>query len=432
MFCKNSFLSFFVVVMVSVCSVAVYAQDATITGKVTLKGESGSTPVEGATVNCYLLTDFTEATENVCSPSTTDKDGVYRLTGLRAGAKYILSVGGAGIGPRRTDPVKPGSKDGSFIVEKGEGKILSKIEVWKDFAYAKQQSGRQTDDQKKALAQYKEKSTAISAKNEKIEANNAKIGGLLKEGTAAYVARDYDLAIAKFEEGFKVSPDFVGSAPVFLNNKSAALKNRAVETYNTAVKTKDAVKINEGKAKAEKDLSNIITASHASYELLRNAKTSDITNQETHRENLFNSVDYAREAIWIMVQLSLVDIEKAELVKTLVAGYLDMEKDKTKKGKAQTTLASYIMLSGDFNSAIIEFKKALGYSGNDPDILAGLGLSLYSASYESNDRAQQQESLNYMAAYLKTAPKDHIMREGIAGAIEDLTKNKKLKPKKIN
>ena len=42
----------------------------------------------------------------------------------------------------------------------------------------------------------------------------------LEEGNQAFNSKNYDIAIVKFEEGYKASPDFVGSAPVLLNNSS--------------------------------------------------------------------------------------------------------------------------------------------------------------------------------------------------------------------
>jgi hypothetical protein len=58
----------------------------------------------------------------------------------------------------------------------------------------------------------------------------------VKEGNDAFAAKNYDLAIAKYDEGIAADPEFVGSAPIFYNNRGTALTARAVDTYNKAIK----------------------------------------------------------------------------------------------------------------------------------------------------------------------------------------------------
>ena len=77
-----------------------------------------------------------------------------------------------------------------------------------------------TADEKKAQAEYEAKAKEVTSKNETITKNNALIDQSLAEGNKAYDAKNYDLAIAKFDEGINAAPDFAGSAPVLLNNKS--------------------------------------------------------------------------------------------------------------------------------------------------------------------------------------------------------------------
>jgi len=239
------------------------------------------------------------------------------------------------------------------------------------------------------------------------------------------------VAIAKYDEGIGLAPEFLGSAPVFYNNRAAALKNRAVDKFNTAIKTKDPATIAKGKTDAGKDLVGVLDSAYKSYMILTKAKPTDISDKANYKKNMYNATDYARDATRIMVQIQLIDAEKVDEVKTLIGGYLEIESDKVKKGKAQSALASYLMGSGEYDTAATEFKKALKYSSKDPDVLAGLGLSLYTAGEVNENKAQKQEGLNYMAYFLKIAPKNHRMRSGIVGAVDELTKNQKFKPQKI-
>ena len=54
--------------------------------------------------------------------------------------------------------------------------------------------------------------------------SNEVIGQALKDGNAAFTAKNFDLAISKYDEGIAADPDFVGSAPVLLNNRGAVFR----------------------------------------------------------------------------------------------------------------------------------------------------------------------------------------------------------------
>ncbi|MEG7679934.1 hypothetical protein U2083_14350, partial [Listeria monocytogenes] len=59
----------------------------------------------------------------------------------------------------------------------------------------------------------------ITAKNEKAAKNYDAVNQLLKEGADAVNAKNYDVAIAKYDEGIAIEPNFVGSTTVLLNNR---------------------------------------------------------------------------------------------------------------------------------------------------------------------------------------------------------------------
>ena len=59
-----------------------------------------------------------------------------------------------------------------------------------------------------------------------------------KAGNDALKAKNYDLAIAQYDEGLTADPEHPG-APALLTNKTMALNRRAVERYNAAVKNPD-------------------------------------------------------------------------------------------------------------------------------------------------------------------------------------------------
>ncbi|MCV4732206.1 hypothetical protein OFB80_30405, partial [Escherichia coli] len=85
-----------------------------------------------------------------------------------------------------------------------------------------------TAEEKKAKEEYEKKVKEIQEKNAKIQQKTAIIEAALKDGNAAFQAKNWDAAIAKYDEGIAADPDFAGSAPVLMNNKGAALRERAV------------------------------------------------------------------------------------------------------------------------------------------------------------------------------------------------------------
>ncbi len=433
MFNKKYFVGLLFVSVFVLSGLVAFAQTNSISGKVQLKADGGArTPAVGVQIDCYDLTIFTqEGSKATCDSTKTNESGEFTVTGLSPEGKYILAASADGIGPRITLPEKAGKTDEIITVIKGNGEVLTKNEVWQAYAFSKNSAGGFSSDQKAAQAQYEKRLAELSASNDKIKASNTKIKEFLDAGNKAYAAENYDLAITKYDEGINLAPDFIGSAPVFYNNKAAALKNRAVKRFNSAIGTKDAATIKQGKVDAKKDLVGVIDAAYKSYVILDKAKPTEVSDKANHKKNIFNAVDYARDATRIMVQIDLVDEERAGNVKTLLSKYMELQSDKVKKGKAQSSIGSYLMKSGDYTSAVVEFKKALEYSKRDPDVLAGLGLSLYTASFDTDSKTQRQEGLNYMSAFLKVAPKNHRMRSGILGAVDDLIKNQKLKPQKI-
>ncbi|MCB1023928.1 MAG: tetratricopeptide repeat protein, partial [Acidobacteria bacterium] len=258
------------------------------------------------------------------------------------------------------------------------------------------------------------------------------IQAALEAGNAAYNNGDMDLAITKYDEGIQADPDFVGSAPVLLNNKATAIKRRAVDNYNKDVRSTDAATKAGAKDKATKDLALALDEFSKSYAMLKGATPAQITDKENHKKNIMNSLDGGRDVIRIMAQLEVADPARVAQAKALTAAIVEVETDKAKKGTAQLNLGRYLMYAGEYENAAAELKKALAITPNDPDTLAYLGLSLYTAGAINDSKPQKQESLNYFDVFLKSAPKDHKLRVDIEAMVSDLTKTEKLKPQKLD
>ncbi len=428
MFRRRILTPLFVFTLVIGGAVSVVAQTFPVGGHVELKKADGTTsPVEGAKVDCYR----TDANLG-CRSTQTNARGEFTFLGIPVNGQVVLAVSGPGIAPSIYPGVKPGQDEIVFEVSEGDGSVFDEAEVRRQVAlYNANPTGELTEEQKKAQAEYEKKVAEITAKNDKIKEKNALIERVLSEGNAAFNSGDYATAIAKYEEGIAADPEFVGSAPVLLNNRGAALKKKAVDEYNAAAKTKDSAQITAAKAKAGKDLSDSLESYAKALTILKGAQTADITNPQKHKLDIANASDGGRDAVRIMVLIKAVDGEKTEAAKSVISTFLEVEADKGKKAQAQGNLASYLLEGGDYESAVAEFKKAYTMDANDPEILGKLGLSLFTLSELNQDASMKQESLNYMDQYLRVAPKDHNLRDGIQPVV-DLMKSEGLKPQKLD
>jgi tetratricopeptide (TPR) repeat protein len=90
------------------------------------------------------------------------------------------------------------------------------------------------------------------------------------------------------------------------------------------------------------------------------------------------------------------------------------------------------MDSGDYTTAVDEYRKAIVLSPDDADTLAGISLALYTLGEDKKSKDMKQESLNYMDKFLRVAPKDHKLRDDIEGLANYIKTQEKLKPQKIN
>jgi hypothetical protein len=222
MFRKNYLIGFLTIALFLIGSPAIFAQTtAPIGGRVELKGADGTmTPVEGALVEVYR-TDV----KSKFPSDTTDKKGKFSFAGLPLGAVFVLSISGPGINPEIIPNIKAGMDQLVINVLPGDGKKWTEDEVRQAVSGGTtNQSTELTADQKKQKEEYDKKVAEIKAKNEKIQSQTAVVQKALDEGNAAFNSKNYDVAVVKYEEGFQANPDFVGSAPVLLNNKGAALK----------------------------------------------------------------------------------------------------------------------------------------------------------------------------------------------------------------
>ncbi len=391
MFRKILFVAFFLSACISASA------QLSVGGKVEMKkSETETVPVEGAKVDCYRI-DINQG----CRSTNTNSHGEFLILGIPPTAQVVIAVSGEGISPRISPTVRAGTEDMVIEVFEGDGKVLTEAEVRDIIAKAPTITGELTEEQKKEQAELEKKIKEIEAKNAQAQNKNELYDKFTKEGNDAFQKKDYVTAAAKFEEGYKVDPQYLGSAPFFLNKKAESLLNDAIEIYNTAVKSGDKAAISKAKDQASKNFEEALTTINKSYQLTTKASPADIPNADSHKKNIKASESVAKSIVSTM-------------------------------GKMNVSLAANIASEKDAEDAVKIYKDTLAMIPGDPDVMAGLALSLYMSGEFLGSKEKKQESLNYWTEYKKVAPKDHSQQAAADEFIEILTSIDKLKAQKID
>ncbi len=428
MFRKNYFTFLLAIALFSTGTIAAFAQTAPARGKVELKKADGTlVPVADVVIDAYR-TDI----KGKLPSAKTNKNGEFSFAGLLPGGRYALAVSGPNIRAEVFPGVKAGDEKVNITVVEGDGKRLTEEEARQIVsapAPATKSGGELTAAQKKEQEELLKKNEAILAGNKKIENINAVIKQSVTEGGKAFNEKNYDLAIAKYDEGINADPNFEGSAPVLLNNKSTALINRAIEKYNAAVKGDPS-----GKAAAlelvKKDLNESLAASNKSLQILKTATSTDANAQKSYAIEKNRAYQSAIDGYSRMFSMNL-DSSKGKEAMAALEEFSAIETDAAKKSKWQLALADALRLAGDSPNAVIAYRKVLEGSPENPDALAGIGLSLFSvgASVVPENTAQMQEGLNFMQRFADVAPETHPLKASVKDAV-DYLKTKQLAPQK--
>ncbi|HXH68877.1 MAG TPA: tetratricopeptide repeat protein, partial [Pyrinomonadaceae bacterium] len=269
----------------------------------------------------------------------------------------------------------------------------------------------------------------VTAKNEKNKNNDALIQKAFSEGNNAFKEKNYDLAISKFDEGINAEPDFVGSAPVLLNAKGAVLKDKGFASYSQGAKSTDAALKASMFESAKKDWNAAMDSYSKGLAILKTATAPDAAAQKSYDANKMNLLNNLVEVHRLMSK-SGVDKSKATEAKAAYEQYFAVETDAALKSKAQLTLADILREAGDSENAIVAYRKALETSPDNPDALAGIGLSLFNSGVVADNKEQKQEGLNYMQKFADTAPENHPLKASVRDAVEYLKTQDKLTPQK--
>ncbi|HJR08582.1 MAG TPA: tetratricopeptide repeat protein [Pyrinomonadaceae bacterium] len=406
--------------LVAAFAVSVSAQQATATGKVTLKQADGTeVPVQGAQVE-FHRTDIKQTLK-----TKTDKKGEYVYAGLDLGGTYTILVSAPGATPSYSANIRIGRQpNNNFALTPGDGRVLTLAEVQaggggtaKPGAAAAAATGapKMTAEEAKKLDEENARLRAeIAAKNAKIEERNAKLPAVFKAANDAFNAKNYDLAIATYDQAIAIDP----SEAVVHRNKAIALRSRGVDNYNKAAKARDQA----GKDAARADLklatetAEKAIAAYRTPQADRVAASGDAAKSED-LDYLFQRAESYRVALQTNAQ---VDTEAG--IKAFQE-YIAAETDTAKKTKAEASLGDALFMGGRVDESIAAYKAILASNPSNLDAIYGLGLALASDPTGAKT-AEGRDMLEQFASKAPaTDPRKQMAEEAVAGL------NEALKPK---
>ena len=403
--------------LVAVFAVAAAAQTATFEGKVMLKQADGTeVPVQGATIK-IVRTDISQDLGSV----KTDKNGKYVRVGVPFVGTYTLLISAPNSTPAYLMAVRPGQRPvNDFTLYPGDGRVLT-LEDAKaaDAAGGKPAAaGASAEDvanAKKRAAEMAAEIERVKKENERAAEYNAKVPEILRAGNEAYNAKNYDLALAKYEEGIVAAPE----EHVFHLNKAVLLLGRATDKYNAAHSAKD----NAGKDAARAELKTAVESAEKAVAIYRakqaKAQGAPVAaaggGPQKGNEELFALG--ARADGYRLAFLTYTQIDSEAAAKA-IEEYVNAETDSNKKNKMQAVLGEALLMSNKVDESIAKFRQILASNPNNVDAMRGLGISL--AAKANEDPAALAEAVKMMEQFVEKAPADHKQRPEVAAMAEEL------------
>jgi len=434
MLSRKYFVSLAAAALLLISAGLAFAQTAPVRG-VVVKAGTGE-PVAGATVEAYR----TDAKGKLPS-AKTDKKGNFSFAGFPLAQTFALVVSGPGIAPMVQPKIQAGMDTVKIEVSDGDGKTLSEDDVRTSLTVKPKTGGSTTsttsqgpspedvEAAKKAKAEYDAKVAEVTAKNEKAKNTNELVKKALEEGNAAYTAKNYDLAVSKFDEGYNADPGFVGSAPIFLNNKALSLRYRGLDAYNKG--KADAANKAALLEKAKSDFTDGIAAGNKTLELVKNAPADPAT-QKTNDASKYNALSSNVELYRLLIATGADPSKNKEAVEALQA-YEAAETNAAQKLKTQILMADVLRTAGNADDALPIYRRALEAAPDNVDAIGGAGLSLFAvgAGASPPSKEQMQEGLNLMQKFADSAPDSHPLKSSVKEAVLYLKDTEKLTPQKV-
>jgi tetratricopeptide (TPR) repeat protein len=387
------------------------AQANQITGTVELSRNAGKTPIAGAKVDL-----FPEDVKGKGQSVQTDAEGKFTFSSLEADKLYILSISAPGAAPTYLDKMKAGMVNVLITMEVGDGKSVTEDEL--KTAMAQAASGMSAEEKKK-LEEAEKKRREVEERNQRAEQNNRIFETSLKEGEALFKQANYTEAIAKFDTAINASPDYEGTAPVFLNYKAVALKNRARKLIVDAQKG-DAAARNAARDQATPDYHLALQSYDRGLAVIEKAPMDSPAKASLpgSKKNLYHNYVIT---LGEMYETSVPVPEGTDAAKA-VAGFIETETDAKKRAAVLASFGEKAMRGGELEGSALAFKKVLESTPNDPDALGGAAIAYGAMAFMSDPPNAEHLKLarQYAQDYTKSAPKDHRNQAAVQDLMENL------------
>jgi len=403
------------------------AQNGQLRGHVTLKQADGTiVPAADAVVDVFrsdLPGDFN---------LKANKKGEFVHAGLPLQGTYIISVSMPGAQPYYLPGVRAGrDEDYKIELSTGDGRRLTRDDIKTLMARTPGAAGGDTKTSAEDKAKREElirKNAEIEAANKKAETSNAIIDRTFKAGNEALRTKNYDAAIAQYDEGLASDPEHPG-APALLTNKTMALSARAVDKYNTAVRSTDDATKNAGMESAKKDWREASEASAKAVAMLRAMPAaSDAAAANAAKLNLYFALMTRADAMRLFV--TKVDPGQVDAGVTAYQEYIAAEADPVKKSRAEHDLAQMLFDANVFDRALSEYQKILEANPDDLDALLRAGQALFNIGAINTDKTKYQEAANYLARFVEKAPDTNPFKADAKAILDTLKDQENVKPDK--
>ena len=418
----------------SAASSVVLGQTAPVRGEVKLEKSDGTVvPVADAIVEAFR----TDIDKGKLPETKTNKRGEFNFAGFQLGQRFALAVSAPGIGPMVEPGVKAGMENIVITVREGDGRRLTEAEVRQAAkGAAAAPAGGLTDAQKKEIADLQAKNAEIEAKNKKLQADDETARRANTEGRAALDAKNYDLAVAKFDEGIAAVPDYVGSTPILLAGKILALKNRGFDLYVQGAKSAEATAKLEKYNLAKKEYHAALASFAQATDIVKKAGAATDAKDQAARKSIMSDLYLNTIEIHRLMAVAQVDTTRTAEAETMIREYIESEADPAKKTKALTTLGDIMRAASEFDKAAAAYKTVLETAPDNSEVMASLGLTLVAQGFAATpqNRDQLQEGLNYMQKYADTVailptdpPTVQEFKKSVKDTVDYLKNEEKLK-----
>ena len=420
---KSLLLAFASALLLAASSAVATAQVAQVSGKVTLKQADGTVvPVTGAQIDIYR-TDI-KWEDHI----KTNKKGEYLHAGVPFVGVFTIAVSAPGARPDYVRDVRISQQPThNFELQPGDGTRLTLDQIKTANASSggsKSAGGSAPSESKEDKARREElmrKNAEIEESNKKIQSANEVISRTFKEGNDAFNAKNYDAAIAAYDQGIAAREE-----PALFSNKSIALRMRGAERFNSVVNSQDQAAKAAGMDAAKKDWAAAAEAGKKSVDLM-NAMTvpSDPSEKSKYDQNKLAALASYAEAMRLVG--TKVDQSRADEAFQVYNEYASQEIDPTKKAQRTADAAKILFDAGKFDRAIEEYRKILANDPENTDANLYLGLALFN----SGDKAKFQEAANYLGKFSEKAPETNPLKADARSIIDFLKTQENIKPEKI-